>query len=244
MKKTLIVVLLLALALILVACHAYKKHKNPISPKYFYSEKDEAAYEKMITEQIGPFDEVLHELVSPDLHIDILPIPPAEGRDYLTLVTMGMGAYPMPVPAEYGKFNRAELAIRLPADWDYHSDKEEWYWPIRTLKTLARMPYRQSTWLGLYHDVDFEEPFSPETGLCGVLLDFYDPDLEPLTLENGDRVILYNVIPLYRAEIDYKLAHEAAALLEMLPPETVSGPVDVHRPCAVPPDGGKEGLST
>ena len=44
--------------------------------------------------------------------------------------------------AEY-KLERAELAIALPADWklDQESMKDEkWYWPIRLLKSLARLP--------------------------------------------------------------------------------------------------------
>ena len=77
---------------------------------------------------------VFHELVSPDIHVDICIVPPAEERDYYTLVTMGMGAHRMNVPeelAEY-KLERAELAIALPADWklDQESMKDEqWYWP-------------------------------------------------------------------------------------------------------------------
>ena len=40
-------------------------------------------------------------------------------------------------------YKRQELAIALPADWklDQESMKnEKWYWPIRLLKVLARLP--------------------------------------------------------------------------------------------------------
>ena len=81
-------------------------------------------------------------------------MPPSEERDYYTLVTMGMGAHRMNVPeelAEY-KLERAELAIALPADWklDQESMKDEkWYWPIRLLKSLARLPINCDSWLGM-----------------------------------------------------------------------------------------------
>ena len=85
--------------------------------------------------------------------------------DYYTLVTMGMGAHRMNVPgalAEY-KLERAELAIALPRNWKLkHEDlkNERWYWPIRLLKTLARLPIASDTWLGFGHTMDNEEDFA------------------------------------------------------------------------------------
>ena len=43
----------------------------------------------------GEVENVFHELVSPDIHVDICIVPPSEKRDYYTLVTMGMGAHRM-----------------------------------------------------------------------------------------------------------------------------------------------------
>ena len=201
-------------------------------PKYeliLYSERDQDAYEKMIQDRIGSYETVFHEIVSPDLHIDVIPIPPSEERNYYTLLTMGMGAYRMPVPSMYGRMNRAELAIRLPADWDIRSNDEKWYWPIRIIKDLARMPYYQKTWLGYGHDVDFGQAFSEETELCAVLLDIFDDSFEPLTLENGDQLVIYNVIPIYRSEMEYKNEHDAEALLDKMTEETIHGPLDLKR---------------
>ena len=76
------------------------------------------AVEQHIKRYFGEFGSVFHELVSPDIHVDICVVPPSEERDYYTLVTMGMGAHRMNVPeelAEY-KLERAELAIALPSD--------------------------------------------------------------------------------------------------------------------------------
>lgn len=205
-----------------------KKHRV-----YYYSERDQIAYEKMLETHFGTLTSVMHEIVSPDLHIDVIPIPPSTDRNYYTLFTMGMGAYKMRVPSDYGRMNRAEMAIRLPADWNIHSDEGRWYWPIRVIKTLARLPYYEKSYLGLYHDIDFVQPFSEETELCGILLDIFDPSLDPMVLENGDQLVLYNVIPIYRAEMEYKNSHGAAALLEKLDGKTVHGPVDIRRKSAV-----------
>lgn len=207
-----------------------KSRKKEIENTFcFYSETDCERYEKMISERFGAFDNVFHEIASPDLHIDVIIIPPTEQKSCFTLVTMGMGAYRMPVPQNYGKMNRAEIAIRLPKDWEIQSNEEKWYWPIRVIKTLARMPYNEKSWIGLYHDIDFGEAFSEETELCGILLDIYDEDIEPLTLENGDQLIVYNALPIYRSEMEYKNGNDAEALVSLMDDDILHGPVNVHR---------------
>ena len=186
-----------------------------------YTEEEMSAIEQHIKNTFGEFDNVFHELVSPDIHVDICVVPPSAERDYYTLVTMGMGAHRMNVPeelAEY-KLERAELAIALPADWklDQESMKDEkWYWPIRLLKSLARLPIASDTWLGFGHTMDNEEDFAKDTKLCAAILtgpqDTEDGS-EVCTLPGGEEVNFYQVIPLYRDELEYKLAHDADALL-------------------------------
>ena len=124
-----------------------------------YSEEERKAVEEHIEACFGAFETVLHEVVSPDIHVDVCVIPPAKDRNYYTLVTMGMGAHRMNVPAELAeyKLERAELAIALPADWKVDQEAfrdERWYWPVRLLKTLARLPGECHTWLGWGHTVD------------------------------------------------------------------------------------------
>ncbi len=189
-----------------------------------YTEEEMEAVEGHIQQYFGKFENVFHELVSPDIHVDICVVPPSEERDYCTLVTMGMGAHRMNVPeelAEY-KLERAELAIALPADWklDQESMKDEkWYWPIRllkSLKSLARLPIASDTWLGFGHTMDNEEDFAKDTKLCAAILtgpqDTEDGS-EVCILPSGEEVNFYQVIPLYRDELEYKLAHDADALL-------------------------------
>ena len=200
---------------------------------YFYSEHDQESYEKMLEEKFGVYTEVIHEIVPSELHIDVIPIPPGKDRNYYTLFTMGMGAYKMAVPDNYGNMNRAELAIRLPSDWNIQSTDEKWFWPIRVIKTLARLPYVEKSYLGVYHDIDFGDSFSEETEMCGIMLDFFDESVEPLVLESGDWLLLYNVIPIYRAEMEFKNENGAEALLEKMDDETIHGPVNIDRKSVV-----------
>ncbi|WP_343286507.1 suppressor of fused domain protein [Faecalibacterium sp. An122] len=201
-----------------------------------YSGDEMSAIEQHIKNTFGAFENVFHELVSPDIHVDICVIPPSEERDYYTLVTMGMGAHRMNVPqelAEY-KLERAELAIALPPDWklDEESLKEEqWYWPIGLLKVLARLPIAEDTWLGFGHTMDKQSPFAEDTELCAAILvgpqDVVWNGGEVCTLPSGEDVNFYQVIPLYRDEMEYKLAHDADALLDKM--ADVSFVVDPNR---------------
>ena len=186
-----------------------------------YTEEEMEAVEGHIQQYFGKFENVFHELSSPDIHVDICVVPPSKERDYYTLVTMGMGAHRMKVPeelAEY-KLERAELAIALPGNWKLKREdlkNERWYWPIRLLKTLARLPIASDTWLGFGHTMDNEEDFAKDTKLCAAILtgpqDTEDGS-EVCILPSGEEVNFYQVIPLYRDELEYKLAHDADALL-------------------------------
>ena len=152
-----------------------------------YTKEEIDALEMHIDTYFGSYDRVFHELVSPDIHVDICVIPPSEERPYYTLVTQGMGAHCMNVPqelAEY-KLERAELMIALPPDWLVGNEEEKWYWPIRSLKATARMVIEQNTWLGWGHSVSLPDS-EEDRGMAfsGLLV------LSPVAAEEGAGVCL------------------------------------------------------
>ena len=222
------------------------KDGDPVGPAECYTQEEMEAVEEHIAAHFGPVENVFHELVSPDIHVDICVVEPSADRDYYTLVTMGMGAHRMKVPeelAEY-KLERAELAIALPPDWklDEESLKDErWYWPIGLLKVLARLPIESDTWLGWGHTMDKQSPFGESTQLCGIILitpQGAEEGAEVCTLPGGEEVNFYQVIPLYRDEMEYKQAHSAEALLDKM--EDVSFVVDPERPDVLAPEDWEE----
>ena len=204
-----------------------------------YTEDEMETVEGHIQQYFGKFENVFHELASPDIHVDICVVPPSEERDYYTLVTMGMGAHRMNVPqelAEY-KLERAELAIALPKEWKLKHEAlkdERWYWPIRLLKVLARLPIASDTWLGFGHTMDNQQPFTENTKLCAAILtgpQGTEDGSQVCTLPGGEEVNFYQVIPLYRDELEYKLVHDADALLDKM--EGISFVVEPDRQDAI-----------
>lgn len=195
-----------------------------------YTDEELDAIEKHIETYFGKSTSVFHELVSPDIHVDIVIIEPDETRPFYTLVTMGMGAHRMHVPEALQSYHidRAELCICLPANWQIQGKEERDYWPLRWLKILARLPGQEDSWLGWGHTIPNGEPFADNTELCSVLLTYPYPLQQAMlqerlpekntafycTLPNGEQVCFYQVIPLYEQEMNFKIANGAEALLE------------------------------
>ena len=212
---------------------------NEIIPQYYYTEKEMDKVSEYIEQQYGAYEMVWHELVSPDIHCDIVIVPPTEEQPYYKLVTMGAGAYKMKVPKGLSDVcDRAEYVANLPKDWNLESDKEEDYWPIRMLKTIARLPVSEDDWLYISHSVNLTEDGSavsentkfnscmllPSVGKDGQLV-------KPLKMGLfGKKVAFYQLYPLYQEELEYKLEHSFDELIERIDDEDLSNHViNIHR---------------
>ncbi len=217
---------------------------NPV----LYSENEMEAVEKYISDAFGDFDNVLHEILSPDIHVDIVIIEPTPEKNYYTIVTMGMGAYKMEVPEEISEFSRVELCIYLPADWKVNEQDEKWYWPMRWLKTLARLPINNNTWLGYYHTVPSGQPFAENTELSGFILDTPDSIADDkdtfCTLPNGEKVHFYTIVPLYEEEMSFKVDNGGQELMDRIYDADSEFPqlVDLNRESVVDESETLEGV--
>lgn len=218
----------------------FKKKKSEgktAGPRYAYTSAGLEQLGEFITERYGEFDNVFHEIYSPDIHLDVAVVPPNGKGNYYKLITMGMGAYKMNVPAELKDYalERAELVMYLPADWNLQSDKPEDYWPVRELKNAARLPVSCDTWLGLGHTVSSNEnndPYAPNTGFCSLLLlNACDSSYDRLdfNFKNGDKVNFYQLFPLYKEELEFKRQTDIDTLLDRFPDEDIVPVVNVQR---------------
>ncbi|MBE1555660.1 immunity protein Imm33 domain-containing protein [Sporosarcina limicola] len=199
-----------------------------------YSEEEMQAIEEHTTKWFGEHKNVFHELVSPDLHIDLLIIEPRPEHDYYTIVTMGAGMHQMNIPDGYEGPKRAEFLINLPKDWDVHSEDEKDYWPLRWLKILSRFSLQQDTWLGWGHTIPAGEPFAENTLLNSIMLSVplnFEEESLVSALPNGDQVVFWQVVPLYEEEVQYKLRNGVEALEEEF--DCFPSVLDITRPCVV-----------
>ena len=86
------------------------------------------------------------------------------------------------------------------------------------MKILARFPWDNETWLGFGHTIPWPEPFAENTKLTGVLLGL--PAVNTLKeseieVSPGKKVQIFQVIPIYQEEMDYKVENDADKLFEL-----------------------------
>jgi hypothetical protein len=177
------------------------------------------------------------------VHLDVHVIAPTAERPYWVLFTTGMSALPMAVPRGADVEDRAELVLCLPPDWLPPGSPKELapgrWWPIGTLKFLARLPHVYETWLGVGHSVPNgspAEPYHPGVPFTGVVMLPPVGVLEEcvVAMEDGRRVALLAPIFLTSAEMEVKLQRGLHALLELMDEHGVDEVLDVQRAPMVP----------
>lgn len=213
----------------------------PALPKYFDEIVDH------LETFLGPVANVYHEIVSDQVHLDILPFPPTGNRRFWTFVTCGMSSEPMLVPKDVDdplSCERAEVIISLPAEWcgsgDPHQlEREGKWWPLKILKYAAHFPHLYKTWLWFGHTLAIEEepePLDDNTPFCAFFLAFplgWPMESLKMVARDGRPISFLSVIPLYADELQFKLDKGTDALLDLLDKAGVNELLDPTRPSVV-----------
>jgi len=169
--------------------------------------------------------------------IEICHIAPTERRPFHTLITCGMSAHAMEVPASVAHAPRyLELMMTLPKDWKLDRDSRTqptWNWPIAELTRLAALP-AAGQWLGWGHAIPNGTPpvpYAPDTKLCGVIIApsllvkeaFYELQLD------RRQVAFFSAIPLYREELAIRARDGMEKLLGTLIDNEINDVVEIQR---------------
>ena len=211
-------------------------------PKSFAPPPEELGTEAIvrhIERHLGRVTSVFHELLSDTVHLDVHWVKPRATRPYHFLVTSGMSDLPMKIPAGVKAPRHVELMVTLPERWSIGEEAfrdENWYWPLRQLKTFARFPHKYDTWLGEGHTVtndDPPQPFASGTRLCGALLQapqHVPAAFRELRIEGRKIIRFLAVVPLHDDEMTLKTRDGTEALLERLRKHGVTDVVEPARP--------------
>lgn len=204
-----------------------------------------AAVEDHLVTYLGTPAFTIDEIVSDRFQLDVLVWEPTPDRPMYTLVTQGVSDLPMNVPPELvadGAPQRAEVMICLPPDWPMGKaalNDESAYFPIRHLKSVARIPHDYNTWIGFGHTIPHGEPPEPiaaGTDLSGWLLFLpltLPPDFPILQVDGVGNVSILSMIALYPDEMEQKLNRGIESLYEGLEEYGVSELLDdLNRPSA------------
>ena len=204
----------------------FKKEKKNDEPEqditpYLYDDSEIAELDSFICDMFGDYKNVFHEIMSPDIHLDVCIVDPTDEDPFYKLVTMGAGAYKMQIPEQWRKYDLdyAEYVIYLPKDWNLNSGEETDYWPVKLLKDTARLPIWSDTWLSYGHTTQSDEegnPYASNTGFNSIVLNFAENrkgDIR-LIMSSGKVVNFYEIIPLYPEELAFKRENGAEDLFE------------------------------
>lgn len=206
----------------------------------------QAGIEEHITRLLGPISRVYHEIISEQVHLNVLHVAPTAERNYHTLVTCGMSYRPMVAPEGLEQFAFAELMVHLPPSWPVNQAAfadENFYWPVQCLKTLARFPHEYQSWLGPGHTVPNGNPPKPYANNTKLCCAFVMPPSLPgkqvfrLDLKGGKAVFFYELSMLYREEMDFLLKHGHEKLLDRFAMYKVPGWIDINRQNVCPKKG-------
>jgi hypothetical protein len=178
-----------------------------------------------IEQCIGKPATVYHEIISDKVHIDVHIVEPSETFPFYTLVTSGMSDLPMKTPEGHEDCAFAELYICLPPDWkmgqnDWKSDR--YFWPIQSLKFLARFPHQYDTWLWYGHTIpngDPPEPVNQHTRLCSFVLlgpHCVPAEFHELKINDEKTIRFFAMVPLYEEELARKLQTGAEEIEQAL----------------------------
>lgn len=194
-----------------------------------------------VAQHVGPIARVFRGLGNGDLPIHLLIVPPAQrpvdeahpmGTNHWTIVTAGLSARPMTVPAHpEGIPRHAELMVALPARWpglnpDGGFDQERMsegrnWWPVRCLDRIARMPHERGSYVAIGQTIPNGEqatPLANNTMLGGVLVlpPLLSPGAAELVIDEDVRIQFYTLVPLYPEELRFKAERGFHALVERL----------------------------
>lgn len=186
---------------------------------------------------------VFHEILSDLIHLDVFIMKPIPEENFYVLYTIGMSALPMTLigvdEEDASSLRYGELMIFLPPDWridalNQKNTSEDDYWPVRLLKNLARFPHENGTWLGGGHSVSHTSesaPYAPNTEFCAAVLVHINENLSEIQLENGMKVNMYMVVPIYKEELQEKIDKGIGSIMDKIDDLNTENPwiVDIKR---------------
>jgi hypothetical protein len=128
--------------------------------------------------------------------------------------------------------------VVLPREWkmDQESFKtEDWYWPVRLLKILARFPHRYDTWLGWGHTIpngNPPRPFAANTQLSGVIIFpsvLVPREFHELRINDEKTIHFYSIVPLYEDEMKMKTHDGSKVLFDQFDEYGITDIIDLTR---------------
>lgn len=183
-----------------------------------------------IEKYFGKINNFLHDDSCSEYPLDIAVIAPRKEHNYYTLITVNMSNHEVLESDDIdGNTCHQELLINLPPDWKLGlSDwtEEKWCWPIRLITSLARQCIRHRTCIswGKTMELGGDNTFSEGTKLCAIVLlspSIFGDKSSRCKTQGAGSVEFYQVIPLYREELQFIQDKDIDEFFEICPDDAL-----------------------
>lgn len=183
-----------------------------------------------IEKYFGKINNFLHDDSCSEYPLDIAVIAPRKEHNYYTLITVNMSNHEVLESDDIdGNTCHQELLINLPPDWKLGlSDwtEEKWCWPIRLITSLARQCIRHRTCIswGKTMELGGDNTFSEGTKLCAIVLlspSIFGDKSSTCKTQGAGSVEFYQVIPLYREELQFIQDKDIDEFFEICPADAL-----------------------
>jgi hypothetical protein len=133
----------------------------------------------------------------------------------------------------------------LPKGWPVSKEAfadERNYWPLRLMKTLARLPHGGNTWLGFGHTLangDTEDnvvPYAENTRLCATAVlppSSLGEDFWCMRRKDAPDVFFWAAVPLHMSELKFTLENGIDPLLDLFDKHGVTDRIVPERPSVI-----------
>ena len=174
-------------------------------PVYYTAENMKAVEEYVERKFSRGKGMICHEITSEYIHSDVMLNEQPEGE--LAMVTVGMGAREMDSPLL--GYERAELVMwgsQKMASLLAGSSNYELMIACGQLVSISKFPFRHDTWLGTGHTINANSDFEKLFGYQYFLL----LENDHLDLDGHERIIIYNLVPIYEDEREWLVDHSTS----------------------------------
>lgn len=185
-----------------------------------------------IRKHLGMIERCFREIIPSKTPVTIHLVAASHQYPFVRLITEGMSKVPMDVPDEFDEPSCIELIISLPADWKFAGMSMQQNWPVALLRSLASIPRRNRTWLGVGHTIAAQTPYHQTAPFAGALvtLPLSTPQsFSVLPSATGKPIHFLAVIPLHANEMALKIKHGSAEIVKLLASSGAADVVDLKR---------------
>lgn len=183
------------------------------------SAEDEALIDEHIKKHFGSY-----RIIFKTDRYELLNVPPSEEHNFNLIITKGLAGKQLKVPAGVDPLtdSRLELAICLPAAWEFTNTESYNLWPLNVLCDLINYILcsdgENGEFVGFGYTFDQGKPLHSSTDFSGGMLTAlgaYPRNSSEVVLSDQSRVHFFELVLLFPMELSFRQSHSAYDLLDL-----------------------------